>query len=63
MIRTENRFPQTEEKIFKVTMIDGPTTAIMPIKAYDHDHAMRIARNMGLGEVAKVELACEESGS
>jgi hypothetical protein len=63
MTRTENRFPQTEEKIFKVTMIDGPTTAVMPIKAYDHDHAMRIAQRMSLGQVVKVEFACEESDS
>ena len=47
------------ESIYKVTLIDGPTTAILPIKAYDHDHAMRIANNMGLGRVVKVELSCK----
>lgn len=53
----------SKESIFKVTMIDGPTTAVMPIKAYDHDHAMRIAQRMSLGQVVKVEFACEESDS
>ena len=37
------------ESIYKVTMIDGPQTSIMPIKAYDEEHAVRIAANMGLG--------------
>ena len=52
-----------EESIYKVTMIDGPTTAIMPIKAYDASHAVRIASNMSLGLVVRVELACERSDS
>ena len=61
MTKTEKRFPQTEEKIYKVTLVDGPTTAIMPIKAYDEAHATRIARNMGLGRVVKVERIRRES--
>ena len=48
----------SKESIYKVTMIDGPTTAIMPIKARDEAHAVRIARNMGLGLVVRVEFAC-----
>ena len=57
MIESEKRFPQTEEKIYKVTMIDGPQTSIMPIKAYDAEHAVRIASRMGLGVVVKVDIA------
>ena len=56
------------ENIYKVTLIDGPTTAIIPIKAYDASHAARIASNLRaaggqlrLGLVAKVELACEDN--
>ena len=48
------------ESIYRVTLIDGPVQATMPIKAYDHDHAMRIAHNMGLGRVVKVEWACDD---
>ena len=48
------------ESIFKVTMIDGPTTAILPIKAYDSSHATRIASRMGLGQVVKVEFKCKD---
>ena len=51
------------ENIYKVTLVDGPTTAIMPIKARDAEHAVRIAANMGLGLVVKVDFACEESDS
>ena len=51
------------ENIFKVTMIDGPTTAIIPIKARDAEHAVRIARNIGLGMVVRVDFACERSDS
>ena len=51
-----------KENIYKVTLVDGPTTSIIPIKAYDHDHAMRIAQNMGLtaylGRVVKVVESC-----
>ena len=43
------------ESIFKVTMIDGPVQATMPIKAYDEAHAIRIAQNMGLGRVLGIE--------
>ena len=45
------------ESIYKVTIIDGPQTSIMPIKARDEAHAVRIAQNMGLGLVVKVTLA------
>ena len=45
------------ESIYKVTMIDGPQTSIMPIKAYDAEHAVRIASRMGLGVVVKVDIA------
>ena len=58
MIENEKRFPQTEEKIYKVTMVDGPTTAIMPIKAYDAEHAVRIASNLGLNmRIERVDIA------
>jgi hypothetical protein len=52
-----------KENIYKVTLIDGPTTAIMPIKARDFQHATRIASRMGLGVVCAVEFACEKSDS
>ena len=52
-----------EENIYKVTLVDGPTTAIIPIKAYDAAHAVLIANTMGLGLVVKVDFACEESCS
>ena len=45
------------ESIYKVTMVDGPQTSIMPIKARDTDHAMRIAKSMGLGQVVNIVLA------
>ena len=51
------------ESIYKVTLVEGPQTSIMPIKARDEAHAVRIAQNMGLGLVVKVEFACEESRS
>jgi hypothetical protein len=49
------------ENIYKVTLVDGPTTAIMPIKARDFQHATRIASRMGLGVVCAVEFACEDT--
>ena len=49
------------ESIYKVTLVDGPTTAIIPIKAYDASHAGRIASRMGLGLVVKVGFACEDN--
>lgn len=51
----------TNDNIYKVTMIDGPTTAIIPIKARDASHATRIASRMGLGQVARVDFACEDT--
>ena len=51
------------ESIFKVTMVDGPQTSIMPIKACDEAHALRIAQNMNLGLVVRVEFACEQVSS
>jgi hypothetical protein len=52
-----------KESIFRVTLTKGPQTSIMPIKAMDASHASRIAANMGLGLVVKVEFACEQSDS
>ncbi len=53
-----------EENIYKVTMIDGPTTAILPIKARDASHAVRIASNLELNmRIESVTLACERSDS
>ena len=49
------------ESIYKVTLVKGPQTSIMPIKARDASHATRIASNMGLGLVVKVEFACEDT--
>ena len=49
------------DNIYKVTMIDGPTTAIIPIKARDESHATRIASRMGLGHVVRVDFACEDT--
>jgi len=49
------------DNIYKVTMIDGPTTAIIPIKARDESHATRIASRMGLGQVVRVDFACEDT--
>jgi len=49
------------ESIYKVTLVDGPTTAIIPIKAYDASHAVRIASNMGLGLVVKVDFDCKDN--
>ena len=51
------------ESIYKVTLAKGPQTSIMPIKARDEAHAVRIAQNMGLGLVVRVDFACEESDS
>ena len=48
------------DRIYKVTLVNGPQTSIMPIKAYDETHAARIAQNMDLGLVVKVQLACED---
>ena len=45
-----------DEKTYKVTMIDGPTTAIIPIKAHDAEHAVLIASKMNLGLVVRVNL-------
>jgi hypothetical protein len=47
-----------EESIYKVTLVEGPQTSIMPIKARDEAHAVRIAQHMGLGLVVRVEFAC-----
>ena len=55
------RMKMKNENIYKVTLVDGPTTAIMPIKARDFQHATRIASRMGLGVVCAVEFACEDS--
>jgi hypothetical protein len=49
------------ESIYKVTLVKGPQTSIMPIKARDEAHAVRIAQNMDLGLVVKVEFACEDT--
>ena len=49
------------ESIYKVTLAKGPQTSIMPIKARDEAHAVRIAQNMDLGLVVKVEFACEDT--
>ena len=42
-------------------MVNGPQTSIMPIKAHDEAHAVRIAQNMDLGLVVKVEFSCVDS--
>ena len=49
------------DNIYKVTMVDGPTTAIMSIKASNPEHATRIANRMGLGQVVRVDFACEDT--
>jgi hypothetical protein len=49
------------DNIYKVTMIDGPTTAIMAIKASTVEHATRIANRMGLGRVVRVDFDCEDT--
>jgi len=49
------------ENIYRVTMVNGPQTSILPIKARDEAHAVRIAQNMGLGLVVGVEFACEDN--
>jgi hypothetical protein len=50
------------DNIYKVTMVDGPTTAIMPIKARDAAHAVRIAANLGLNmRIENVALVCEDN--
>jgi hypothetical protein len=41
-------------KTYKVILINGPVQATMPIKAFGHEHAMRIAQSMGLGRVVRV---------
>ena len=46
------------ESIYKVTLVKGPQTSIMPIKARDEAHAVRIAQHMGLGLVVRVEFSC-----
>jgi len=46
------------ESIYRVTLAKGPLTSIMPIKARDEAHATRIAQNMGLGLVVRVEFSC-----
>lgn len=52
------------ESIYKVTLVDGPSTAILPIKARDAEHAVRIASNLELDmRIVRVDLACEESCS
>ena len=43
-----------DEKNFKVTLVKGPQTSIMPIKAPSAEHAVAIASTMGLGTVVKV---------
>ena len=43
-----------DEKNFKVTLVKGPQTSIMPIKALSAEHAVAIASTMGLGTVVKV---------
>ena len=57
MIKTNMK----NENIYRVTLVDGPTTAITPIKARDFQHATRIASRMGLGVVCAVEFAREDS--
>jgi len=49
-----------KEAIYTVTLVDGPQTSIMPIKAYDEAHAIRIAQHMGLGLVVRVQHACDD---
>ena len=45
-------------------MVDGPSTAILPIKARDAAHAVRIASNLELNmRIVSVDLACEQSDS
>ena len=52
-----------KENIYTVTMVDGPQTSIIPIKARNASHAVRIASNMGLGLVVNVNFACGQSDS
>ena len=47
----------TTESIYRVTFVKGPQTSIIPIKARDVDHAMRIAKSMSLGLVVRIEHA------
>ena len=49
------------ENIYRVTLGNGPQTSIMPIKARDVDHAIRIAKGMRLGRVIKVQFDCEDT--
>jgi hypothetical protein len=42
------------EKNFTVTLVKGPQTSIMPIKALSTEHAVAIACQMGLGTVVSV---------
>jgi hypothetical protein len=51
----------TNENIYRVTIGNGPLTSIMPIKARDVDHAIRIAKGMRLGRVIKVQFDCEDT--
>ena len=51
-----------KESIYKVTLVDGPASAIMPIKAYDAAHAVRIAASLELDmRIVGVTLACDDS--
>ena len=43
-----------DEKNFKVTLVNGPLTSIMPIKATNAEQASVIASQMGLGVVVLV---------
>ena len=52
------------ESTYRVPLTDGPTTAVLPIKAYDAAHAVRIAANLELNmRIEDVTLACEKSDS
>ena len=52
---TFKKFKIMTKSIYKVTLIDGPIQATMPIEADDEAHAVRIAQSMGLGLVVRVE--------
>ena len=47
------------ESIYRVTIGNGPLTSIMPIRARDVGHAIRIAKGMRLGRVIKVQYDCD----
>jgi hypothetical protein len=57
------RMIMNEENIYRVTIGNGPLTSIMPIKARDVDHAIRIAKGMRLGRVIKVQFDCVDDYS